>query len=74
MSFLGSMLFGHKPGEAVPVSGIYNVMHDQVHLAQHQITAVRGEHFPPCRGCGHGVRYALAQAALHLREHGSLNA
>jgi hypothetical protein len=62
----------YKPGETVPTSGIYNVIHDRSHSQSHQVTAVRGEHFPPCRGCGHGVRYSIASAAHHLKDHPSL--
>jgi hypothetical protein len=28
-----------------------------------------GEPFPPCNGCGAGVRFALARAAHHIVNH-----
>lgn len=59
----------HKPGEAVLVSGIYRVVHDKNHAAEHDITAVKGEKFPPCRGCGAGVRFKIRYAADHLSDH-----
>lgn len=59
----------HKPGEKVPLSGIYRVVHDGKHAEAHEVTAIRGEHFPPCRGCGPGVRFTLSKAAKHLSEH-----
>ena len=59
----------HKPGNIVAESGIYKVNHDKNHNAEHEVTAVRGEHFPPCRGCGHGVTYTLVRAAHHLKDH-----
>ena len=62
-----------KPGEQVPVSGIYDVLHDSLdgepHAQPHQVTAVSGAIFPPCRGCDDGVRYQLHQAAEHVGEH-----
>lgn len=42
----------YKPGDIVPTSGIYHVAHDYIHTDSHEITAVGGEHFPPCRHCG----------------------
>ena len=57
-----------KPGQEVPASGIYDVYHHN-HPSNHQVTCVKGEPFPPCRTCGHEVRYALAVAAHHVRNH-----
>lgn len=59
-----------KPGERVPESGLYRVVQDAGE--EHQVTAVKGERFPPSR-TGKGIRYVLAQAALHLREHHALD-
>jgi hypothetical protein len=58
-----------SPGDVVPTSGIYTVVHDKSHSQAHEVTCVRGEPFPPCRGCGQGVRFLLARAAKHLSEH-----
>jgi hypothetical protein len=62
----------YKPGQTVPTSGIYQVTHDNRHTAAHEVTAVRGEPFPPCRNCGHGITYVLVRAAHHLPDHPSL--
>ena len=60
---------GHyKPGEKVPKSGIYKVVHDG-HEADHEVTAVIGEPFPPCRGCGDKAHFVLVRAAHHLKRH-----
>jgi len=63
-----------KPGDAVPASGIYDVIHDkldgQEHAEQHQITAIAGKTFPPCRGCQAWVRFQLRSAAEHIEAHG----
>jgi len=42
----------YKPGEKVPKSGIYLVLHDQNHEQQHEVTCIMGKIFPPCSGRG----------------------
>src|SRR6266478_6465708 len=44
-----------KPGEEVPKSGIYRVVHDPNHAAEHEVTCIIGKPFPPCNRCGHHV-------------------
>jgi len=62
-----------KPGQKVPASGIYDVVHDKLdgddHALPHQVTAIAGKVFPPCRGCHGSVRFRLHQAAEHVEEH-----
>jgi hypothetical protein len=58
-----------KPGNIVEFSGIYKVNHDKNHAEEHEVTCVKGEPFPPCRGCGHGVTFTLVQAAHHVKNH-----
>jgi hypothetical protein len=58
----------HKPGQIVLTSGIYTVVHDPHHAERHEVTAVKGDHFPTCRGC-ESPRFVLARAAMHLSEH-----
>lgn len=62
-----------KPGDEVPLSGIYDVFHDRLdgenHAHPHQVIAVAGETFALCRGCKSWVRFRLQQAAEHLRAH-----
>lgn len=48
-----------KPGQKCTQSGIYRVAHDKGHTKEHEVTVVNGEPFPPCRSCGHGVRFTL---------------
>jgi hypothetical protein len=60
-----------KPGQKVPASGIYDVLHDPNH-DRHQVTCVYGEPFPPCNHCGGGgekVRFKLTVAATHVKNH-----
>jgi hypothetical protein len=62
-----------EPGDAVPASGIYEANHDRLdgddHALPHRVTAIAGNRFPLCRGCGTGVRFRLHQAAEHVKAH-----
>jgi len=61
----------YKPGDKVPASGIYKVLHDRNHIQEHEVTAVLDEHFPPCNGCGKGAhpRFQLVRAAHHINNY-----
>ncbi len=59
----------YKPGDTVPDSGIYKVVHDYVHREEHEVTCVKGEHFPPCNHCGHHPRFAAVRLAHHVHNH-----
>ena len=58
------------PGEKVPASGIYNVIHDKLdgddHAGPHQVTLLAGTVFPRCKGCKEWVRFRLYHAAEHV--------
>jgi len=58
-----------EPGETVPNSGIYRVVHDPNHYQEHEVTCVAGKPFPPCNHCGHHVRFVLERAARHISNH-----
>lgn len=51
-----------KPGERVPNSGVYRVLH-QGHREEHEATLREGEQFPTCTVCEQGVRFRLVQSA-----------
>jgi uncharacterized protein len=72
----GEKIDEFKPGDTVPTSGIYDVIHDKLdgddHANPHQVTAIAGMVFPPCRGCNGWVRFRLHQAAEHVETHGLL--
>ncbi|CAJ9144335.1 MULTISPECIES: hypothetical protein [pseudomallei group] len=55
-----------KPGDVVPHSGIYRVVHDGNHVQQHDVTCVYGKKFPPYKGCGAHPRFKLLHAARHI--------
>ncbi len=59
----------YKPGDTVPDSGIYKVNHDRTHVQEHEITAIKGESFPPCNHCGSHPRFTLIRAAHHVHIH-----
>jgi len=58
----------YKPGDKVPKSGIYDVVHDPEHVEKHQVTCIMGKVFPPCHGCSH-PRFTLWRAAHHIENH-----
>jgi hypothetical protein len=62
-----------KPGDTVPTSGIYEVIHDKLdgedHAHPHQVLAIAGTVFPACRGCHGWVRFRLRQAAEPVEAH-----
>ena len=55
-----------QPDKKVERSGIYRVVHDSKHAEEHEVTCVYGKPFPPCHGCGEGVRFMLVRGAQHI--------
>jgi hypothetical protein len=49
-----------SPGDRVPDSGIYDVVHDQHHRPNHHVMCSDGRVFPACQTCGREVRFELA--------------
>lgn len=62
-----------KPGQIVPDSGIYKVVHDTENQCtfEHEVTAVKGDPFPPCNGCGDHPRFILVRKAVHINDYPS---
>jgi hypothetical protein len=58
-----------RPGQIVPTSGIYQVVHDVLHRDTHEVTCIQGEVFPPCNHCGQHPRFRLVREAVHLSHH-----
>lgn len=56
----------YSPGESVPSSGIYKVVHDTEHTEEHEVTCVYGKRFPPCNHCGENVRFKALKIARHI--------
>ena len=63
------MAIQYKPGDTVPYSGIYKVVHDIEHKEEHEVTVIAGKRFPPCNHCGHHVRFELLYKAVHISDH-----
>ena len=60
----------YKPGDHVPESGVYSVVHDKNHHQPHDVTYIAGRKFPPCKNCEH-PRFTLKLAAQHISDHQS---
>ena len=56
-----------QPGEVVPESGVYTVVHKD-HRQRHSATIFKGDRFPQCARCGNGVRFMLARPAILISE------
>jgi len=56
-----------RPGDRVPITGIYTVSHYQ-HRMPHDVFAVQGDEFPSCRRCGTRANFSLSQAASHIED------
>ncbi len=52
----------HHPGEQVPATGIYKVLH-RAHREPHEVVMRAAEVFPSCRSCGVAVRFELVRGA-----------
>jgi hypothetical protein len=58
----------YKPGQIVPQSGVYTIIHDPVHADMpHEVTVIKGRRFPTCRHYK-GLSFELAHAAKHVGE------
>lgn len=55
-----------RPGDKVPVTGIYTAAHYQ-HRLPHEVFAVAGELFPECRRCGERASFTLLKAATDIQ-------
>jgi hypothetical protein len=60
-----SDLRAYKPGQMVPISGMYTVIHLD-HRSAHEVLAIRGDVFPACRICKAQVRFQITQVIPHV--------
>ena len=56
-----------QPGETVPESGVYAVLHAH-HRERHSATIFKGDRFPQCARCGNEVRFTLLRPAASISE------
>jgi hypothetical protein len=52
-----------RPDDEVPETAPYLVQHHE-HRMNHEVQAVAGRRFPPCRQCGEAVRFLLLDASV----------
>ena len=58
-----------KPGDRVPSSGLYKVVHAGRHALPHYVTALYGDTFPACLECVDRVRFEFAVVAGYIGAH-----
>ncbi len=54
------------PGDAVPESGIYEVIHDTDHRRAHDAVMIMGNQFPTCETCNERVRFRIIRTAPYI--------
>jgi hypothetical protein len=54
------------PGQPVPETGIYEVIHDRAHRASHEAVMHREDLFPVCDQCDTRVRFRLVRTAPYI--------
>ena len=57
-----------KPGEEVPQSGVYEVLHENCLSKELQMVFRAGQKFPVCQSCGSRVRFYLQRAVPHISQ------
>lgn len=56
----------HRPGDTVPQSGIYEVIHDMEHRQAHDAVMIMGNQFPTCETCNGRVRFRIVRSAPYI--------
>jgi hypothetical protein len=56
------------PGEPVPETGIYEVLHDRKHRVSHDVVLHANDLFPPCDQCGTRARFRVIRTAPYIFE------
>ena len=54
------------PGQPVPETGIYEVIHDRAHRTSHEAVMHREDLFPVCDQCDTRVRFKLIRTAPYI--------
>lgn len=55
-----------KPGDLVPESGIYEVIHNGDHRQAHDAVMIHGDPFPACETCNEQVRFRIVRTAPYI--------
>lgn len=56
----------YKPGDPIPETGIYEVIHDRAHRTAHEAVMLAGDKFPACDTCFERVRFRLVRTAPYI--------
>lgn len=62
----GTSLPLFRPGQVVPESGIYEVIHDADHRQAHDAVMIMGNRFPSCDSCEQRVRFRIVRTAPYI--------
>jgi len=62
-----------KPGDVVPESGIYAVIHWDRQFKSIEAIFIANQIFPPCKECGDGVRFQLLRTVPYILEDEDFN-
>jgi hypothetical protein len=62
-----------QPGEKVPESGIYQVLHRNCESQAFEAILLAGHTVPECRLCGSSARYQLIRPIPHISEDPDFN-
>jgi hypothetical protein len=54
------------PGEQIPESGVYSVVHTNNHTGSHDVTILREGDFPACNECGSRVYFTLTRPGQNI--------
>ncbi len=54
------------PGQPIPETGIYEVIHDRAHREAHEAVMHGGDLFPACDQCDMRVRFKLVRTAPYI--------
>lgn len=54
------------PGEPIPETGIYEVVHDREHRTSHEVVMHGQDLFPACDQCDMRVRFKLVRTAPYI--------
>lgn len=55
-----------RPGDLVPISGVYLVTHGGAHREPHEAIILRGEALPLCRTCKTAVCFQVVRPTSHM--------
>jgi len=64
--FRGKHIKIFLPGEPVPETGIFEVIHDRGHRPSHEVVMHKKDLFPACDQCNARVRFRMVRTAPYI--------